>query len=136
MILTVCGKPFEMGQGCIRLLFAVGAVLGSLAVSDPASASTNCASQLLADWRDGRIDGTYAVRCYRQALANLPEDVRIYSTASGDITRALQVRLTKVSAGKAAPGDGDGGHAVSPLLVLTICGAVLVAAGSAAVIVR
>ncbi len=76
-----------MSQGSIRLLFAVGAVLGALVVSGPASASTNCASQLLADWRDGRIDGTYAVRCYRRALANLPEDVRVYSTASGDIAR-------------------------------------------------
>ncbi len=125
-----------MGQGCIRLLFAVGAVLGALAVSGPASASTNCASQLLAEWRDGRIDRTYAVRCYRQALANLPEDVRVYSTASGDITRALQARLTKVSASKATPGDDDDGHGGSPLLVLTICAAALVAAGSAAAIVR
>ncbi len=125
-----------MSQGSIRLLFAVGAVLGALVVSGPASASTNCASQLLADWRDGRIDGTYAVRCYRRALANLPEDVRVYSTASGDITRALQARLAKVSARPASPTDGGGGHAGSPLLVLTICGAILVAAGSAAAILR
>jgi hypothetical protein len=124
-----------MGRVRFCLLFVLAAILGGLAVSGPAAASS-CASRLLADWRDGRIDGTYAVPCYRETLANLPEDVRVYSTASGDITRALQARLEKVSArAGASTGDG-GGHADSPLVVLAICGAVLLAAGSVAAVVR
>lgn len=136
MVLTPCVKSFDMGQGGFRLLFVVAAILSALAVCGPATAgSTSCASRLLVDWHDGRIDGTYAVPCYRQALASLPEDVRVYSTASGDIARALQARLERVSARTGSPAR-DGGDSDSPLLVLAICAAVLVAAGSLAAVVR
>jgi hypothetical protein len=123
-----------MGRGRFCVLFAVAAILAVLVLSGPAAASTSCSSRLLADWEDGRIDRTYPVYCYRQALENLPEDVRVYSTAQTDITRALQARLsaTRVTA---AGGDGGGGW-VSPLLVLAISGGVLAAAGSLAAIVR
>ena len=73
-----------MGQGRIRLLFAMLVGLAALAFAGSAGAAPSCASRLLADWRDGRIDGTYPVSCYRQALAHLPEDVRVYSTAQQD----------------------------------------------------
>ena len=51
-----------------------------LATAAPASAST-CADRVIADWRDGRIDGTYDARCLRNALRSLPEDLRIYGSA-------------------------------------------------------
>ena len=41
------------------------------------------------DWFDGRIDGTYAPHCYQDALRHLPVDARAYTTAAGDIERAL-----------------------------------------------
>jgi hypothetical protein len=127
-----------MGQGGFRLLFVVAAGLVALAFGTSAAASTGCASRLLADWKDGRIDGTYPVPCYRQALAKLPEDLRVYSTAHGDITRALQARLSAQPSRVAmAGGEGGGGGGVSPLLVLLIAGGVvLAAAGSAAAFVR
>jgi hypothetical protein len=126
-----------MGQGGSGLLFAVAAGLVALAFGTSAAASTGCASRLLGDWKDGRIDGTYAVPCYRQALANLPEDLRVYSTAHGDITRALQARLKAQSSRVAMAGGEGGGHGgVSPLLVLLITGGVVLAAGSAAAFVR
>jgi hypothetical protein len=123
-----------MGRGRFCVLFAVAAILAALALSGPAAASTSCSSRLLADWEDGRIDRTYPVYCYRQALENLPEDVRVYSTAQTDITRALQARLgaTRVTAAD----GGSGGGTVSPLLVLAVTGAILLAAGSLAVVVR
>jgi len=123
-----------MGRGRFCVLFAVAAILVVVSSSAPAAASTSCSSRLLADWEDGRIDRTYPVYCYRQALESLPEDVRVYSTAQTDITRALQERLgsTRVTA---AGADGGGGG-VSPLLVLAVTGAILVAAGSLAVAVR
>jgi hypothetical protein len=52
-----------------------------------------CTSRLLADWSDGRIDGTYPVRCYRDALRSLPTDLRMYSSASDDIAQALSRRI-------------------------------------------
>jgi hypothetical protein len=124
-----------MGQGRIRirLLVAVAVGLLALAVTGAAGASQSCGSRLLDDWRDGRIDNTYSVACYRQALAQMPEDVRVYSTAQADITRALQARLAK------APKVATTHHSsagVSPLLVVAISAAVLVAAGSVAAAVR
>jgi hypothetical protein len=124
-----------MGQGRIRLLFAMLVGLAALAFAGSAGAAPSCGSRLLADWRDGRIDGTYPVPCYRQALAHLPEDVRVYSTAQADITRALQARLDAAAPTKADRSDG-GGSGVSPLLVVAITAAILVAAGSLAAAVR
>jgi hypothetical protein len=125
-----------MGQGRFRLLFAMGLGLIALAaVTGTAGAAQSCGSRLLDDWRDGRIDGTYPVACYRQALAHLPEDVRVYSTAQADITRALQARLGAAAATGARQGNGGSGG-VSPLLVVAITAAILVAAGSVAAAVR
>jgi hypothetical protein len=125
-----------MGQGRFRLLFAMAAVAGlvALACSATAGAAPSCASRLLADWKDGRIDQTYAVPCYRAALADLPEDVRVYSTAQTDITRALQARLASEAVSGA--GHGDGSTGVSPLLVVAITAGILLAAGSVAAAVR
>ena len=126
-----------MGQGGFRLLLATGLGLIALAVTGTAGATQSCGSRVLADWRDGRIDGTYPVNCYRQALAHLPEDVRVYSTAQSDITRALQARLGTTVATRAVSGNGgDGGGGVSPLLVVAITAGILVAAGSVAAAVR
>jgi len=125
-----------MGQGRFRLLFAVTVMLIAFAVIDTADAAQSCGSRLLADWRDGRIDGTYPVACYRQALANLPEDVRVYSSAQADITRALQARLGTTASTSAQRGTAGGSGGVSPLLVVAITAAILVAAGSVAAAIR
>lgn len=55
-----------------------------------ASATTPCWKQLLNDWYDGHIDKVYAIPCYHQAIAHLPTDVQVYSSARDDIQRALQ----------------------------------------------
>jgi hypothetical protein len=125
-----------MGQGGFRLLVAMAAAVGlvALAISGSAGAAQSCGTRVLDDWRDGRIDGTYPVTCYRQALAHLPEDVRVYSTAQSDITRALQARLGIATTQAERSNGGTGG--VSPLLVVAITAAILVAAGSVAAAVR
>ena len=124
------GHSSMMGQGRFCLLVATAAGLAALVFAGVAGASSSCGTRLLADWRDGRIDGTYPVACYRHALAQMPEDVRIYSTAQSDITRALQARLRAHV--MRASGSGSGGSGISPLLVVAITAAVLVAAGSVA----
>ena len=123
-----------MGQGRFRLLFAVAVALAAFAVTGTAGAAQSCGSRLLADWRDGRIDGTYPVACYREALADLPEDVRVYSSAQADITRALQGQIRATPAPRAQ--GAASAHGVSPLLVVAITAAFLVAAGSIAAAVR
>ena len=46
------------------------------------------------DWYDdGRVDRTYDLHCYDDAIDALPPDVRQYSSAQEDIERALQARM-------------------------------------------
>jgi hypothetical protein len=54
------------------------------------------------DWYDGRIDDTYPLRCYREAIKHLPEDVQAYSDAPDAINRALQSRMRSQSGGEPA----------------------------------
>jgi hypothetical protein len=124
-----------MGQGGYRLAFAFATLLTAAAFSGSAAGATDCSARLLSDWQDGRIDRTYPVHCYREALASLPEDLQVYSTAQSDLTRALQVQLEAPRRAKAAGGGGDGGD-VSPLLVLGVTAGLVLAGGSLAVIAR
>jgi hypothetical protein len=74
----------------VALFVALAASAGvALAAPAVASAATPCWKRLINDWYDGRIDQAYPVRCYRQAIKNLPEDVKAYSSAREDIQRAL-----------------------------------------------
>jgi hypothetical protein len=90
---------------------AVGAALG---VAQPAQARslTTCSRALIHDWYvDGRIDKTYPVHCYREALRQIPEDQIIYGTLRQDLTRALQSAIRQ-----------HGGHVTGDTLVLPIGG--------------
>jgi hypothetical protein len=114
-------------------LLTLAFVILAAATSGSAAAKSSCSSRLIADWQDGRIDRTYPVPCYRQALARLPEDVRVYSTATSDITRALHARLAssgRRSAAASTAGGGGGSGNITTLVVLAIAGMLLVAAGS------
>ena len=84
----------------LRPLLAVTALLAALVFSGTGQAKTSCVSAVINDWRDGRIDGTHSVACYQTALAQLPEDLRIYSSAESDIKRAL---LSRTQVALAAP---------------------------------
>jgi hypothetical protein len=74
----------------LALAAAIGAALG---VAQPAQARSmsTCSKALIHDWYvDGRVDKTYPVHCYREALKKIPEDQVIYGTLRQDLTRALQ----------------------------------------------
>ena len=120
-------------------ILVLTALLAALVLSGTGQAQTSCFSAVLNDWRDGRIDGNHSVACYQTALAQLPEDLRIYSSAETDIKRAM---LSRTQVALAAPGKAqkpprsDGGSGVSPLLVLAITGAILAVTGSAFALVR
>jgi hypothetical protein len=91
-------------------LLAVVAVLAAGAGSARAASAKQpppCWKALINDWYDGRIDGTYAIHCYRDALKHLPTDVDTYSSARDDIKQALQERITQShKGGGGAAGDG------------------------------
>jgi hypothetical protein len=73
-----------------RLFLPVLVLLSALAFgAGSASAKVPCWKTLLNDEWDGRIDGTYPVSCYREALKHLPEDVLVYGQAKDDLNRAL-----------------------------------------------
>src|SRR6476619_8197199 len=71
------------------------ALVGTAVRPAPAQAATPCWKLLLNDWYDGRIDQTYSVHCYKDALKHLPADVQTYSSAHDDILRALQTAIAK-----------------------------------------
>ena len=78
----------------VRAALIAGALL--MATVRPAAAATPCWKALLNDWYDGRIDNTYALHCYTDALKHLPPDVQTYSSAHDDIERALQSAIAKL----------------------------------------
>ena len=77
-----------------------------LSAAAPAQGAPACGDAVVSDWSDGRIEGRYAPRCYGEALASLPEDVRAYSTAEEEITVALGARIRELRARQAARDDG------------------------------
>ena len=71
------------------ILLAVAAA--ALVTVAPAAAAPSCGRAVIDDWYDdGRVDGTYELHCYDDAIEILPRDVRDYSSAKEDIQRALQ----------------------------------------------
>jgi hypothetical protein len=71
-------------------LFVVACALLVGAGSASAAIQSKCAAKLLNDYvGDGRVDGTYPVHCYREALKSIPEDLDVYGSARADLTRAL-----------------------------------------------
>lgn len=62
-----------------------------------AKAERPCWKTLITDWADGRIDGTYRVTCYRQAIAKAPEDMKIYSSLEEDVQLALHARARSLT---------------------------------------
>lgn len=82
------------------MLLLLAALAAVLAVASPAGAAQSCGRAVIDDWYDnGRVDGTYALHCYDDAIEILPRDVRDYSSAKEDIQRALQA----AKRGDAAP---------------------------------
>jgi hypothetical protein len=94
------------------LAAAIGAAFGGAAQPAQARAMSSCSKNLIHDWLvDGRIDKTYPVHCYREALKKVPEDQIVYGTLRQDLTRALQSTIR-----------AHGGHVKPDTLVFPIGG--------------
>jgi hypothetical protein len=88
----------------IRICFALAALLTAAALLG-IGAGTATAGKTVPCWKlvqndeyDGRIDGTYELHCYREAIAKLPQDSVIYGAARKDIIRAMESAITKLTA--------------------------------------
>jgi hypothetical protein len=94
-------------RALILLSLVALALVAGVGVKPAAAASKPaCWRVLLNDWYDGRIDGTYPIHCYRDALKHLPSDVDTYSSAREDIQRALaSARLAARRAGRKLTGN-------------------------------
>jgi len=80
----------------VRAVFMLAAFVSLLVATAPAAAAASCGRQVIDDWYDdGRVDGTYELHCYDDAIEILPPDVRDYSSAKEDIERALQAKLRR-----------------------------------------
>jgi hypothetical protein len=81
----------------LKLLASIATLAAALALgtSAPARASsTPCWKVVVSDWyADGRIDNSYPLHCYQDALRHLPPDVRAYADASDEIERAMQAAI-------------------------------------------
>jgi hypothetical protein len=89
------GFPVPSLKLFARAALVAAALFAAVVHASPAAAATPCWKLLLNDWYDGRIDHTYAVHCYQDALHHLPADVQTYSSAHDDILRALQSAIAK-----------------------------------------
>jgi hypothetical protein len=129
------------------VLVAVASTLALLVFgAAPAAAGSPCGKKVLKDWSgNSRIDGTYPLHCYQDAIDALPRDLFDYSDAPDVIGRAfleasggrkLAISRPKHSGGppeQLADGSTVSGSSPSslpfPLLVLTGIAVALLAAG-------
>jgi hypothetical protein len=101
-----------MRSAVIPLLLAFAAGLLLLGLPGTAAAKTPCWKQVLNDWSNGRQIGVYPLHCYRDAIRNLPEDLRDYSAAADDIQAALQAQIAKRT-NRSIQSEGGGGNGPS-----------------------
>jgi Alphavirus glycoprotein J len=89
-------QPQPVSPRYSRLVALLVAACASLAVFvTPAPAAAPCWKLLLNDWYDGTISNVYPIPCYHQAIAHLPTDIKVYSSAADDINRALQAAIAR-----------------------------------------
>ena len=101
-------KPLTLVAAAV----AIGAAALGTAQPAQARSMSTCSKALIHDWYvDGRVDKTYPVHCYREALNQIPEDQAIYGTLRQDLTRALQSTIRQ-----------HGGHVTGDTLVIPLGG--------------
>src|SRR3954466_12657191 len=97
------------------LILVVTAALVAVAFGVSTAQASSCSSALIRDWYvDGRIDKTYPVHCYREALKDIPEDQIVYGTLRDDLNRALAQVISANNGNvgptpRVPPAEGGGG---------------------------
>jgi len=138
----------------VTVLVAAFGVLGLAAAPESASAKPACWRQIQNEWvATDHVSSTYPLHCYREAIAHVPEDLRVYSSIVDDIMAALQqasrgIRTTQVHNGppQAAIDRAPSQSVFSaqrtwnslplPVLILAALSVALMAAGAAGLVTR
>ena len=97
-------------------LLVVGASAAGAATSASLNATSGCDLAVINDWSDNnRVDNTYAIPCYTQAIQRLSHypDVEGYSSAIDDIRNALLAAIRQ-DRGGGGPGGTIGPGGTSP----------------------
>lgn len=98
----------QLHRSTLRVAAALVLGLAALSFSGPAAAAS-CGKRVIDDWNaDGRVDGTYALQCYDDAIEALPRDVRDYSSAKEDIERAMQAAMRQGDTPSGSDDHADG----------------------------
>jgi hypothetical protein len=108
-----------MTTAASRIKLVVAVLLGAAAVVPAASASpaslqhatSHCWLQVINDWLDNsRVDGTYAIPCYTQAIQKLQSysDISGYSNAIEDI-RSAELAAIRQDRSNSGPAGSSGG---------------------------
>jgi hypothetical protein len=114
---TTPSRRHQTIRSVLHGLAPIAALVAVLVVAAPAAAAPSCARQVIDDWYDdGRVDRTYPLHCYDDAIDALPPDVRDYSSAKEDIQRALQARMRNEPPPPATtdPSPGGSGGTTTP----------------------
>ena len=124
--------------GMLAAAVALLVVVTACGSARESAGGPSCSDAILSDWADGRIDGTYDAGCYLAAIDALPEDVRAYSSAEDDISRALLSLRSSGLAPTASSATDDSGLRQAPTALVVLAGVafVVVAAGLAAALAR
>ena len=117
-------RPALVALVAALALLAVGAQSASAAPAATQRATSQCWRAVINDWLDNnRVDHTYPVACYTQAIQHLNAypDVQQYSSAADDIHRALLALLhggggqgpgSQAGGGGSSSGGGGGGSSL------------------------
>jgi hypothetical protein len=101
--------------GAVALL-AAGVGPATAAPAASLQATSTCWQQVINDWLpDNKVDRTYAIPCYTQAIQHLSQypDVAGYSSAEDDIRRALLAAI-RLDRGNGGGGAGLGSGSPGP----------------------
>jgi hypothetical protein len=107
-------------RGILTIATLVVAV--AAACVQTASAGSACADAVLEEWTEGTLGSTYSPDCYEAAIDALPEDLRAYTTAADDISRAA------ITASRKAPARELTSSTAEPASVRSLPQAVIVLA--------
>jgi hypothetical protein len=136
------GGPLERTArrgGLALAIAALAAVLASVC-AQPAAARPACVDAILEEWSAGALDSVYPLDCYDAAIDALPEDLRAYTTAADDISRAA-IAASRSDAPvrqlASAPGESET-VTTFPVAVVVLAAlvALLAASGTAAALIR
>jgi hypothetical protein len=123
----------------LTTLAVVAAAMTFLGCGVGAAARSACADAVLHDWTQGTLGSGYAPECYEAAIDALPEDLRAYTSAADDITRAAISASRNAKATRQlsdVPSEND--PSAFPMQVAVLVGLLIVTAscGVAAALVR